>query len=154
MQSGRINSLLTAILQSKGKHIILESESSCTSWIFSIDGESHIFVYLKGRAKIYVQLLKLIPRGHNSSWPLLWLSIKHALKDVPFPLSATLIWTAELPRPGPWIGFSFQMWSHPPWCSSFHFLCDWICFLKQPLNSKSYNYLWGYINNVPKLSHK
>lgn len=108
MQSGRINSLLTAILQSKGKHIILESESICTSEIFSIDGESHIFVYLKGRAKIYVQLLKLIPRGHNSSWPLLWLSIKHALKDVPFPLSATLIWTAELPRPGPWIGFSLS----------------------------------------------
>lgn len=64
-----------------------------------VDGESHMFVYLEGRPEIYIGIFKLIPRRHNSSWPLFMAFNKTRFKRCSFPLSVALIGSPELLRP-------------------------------------------------------
>lgn len=79
-----MSSLLTTTLE------VTENTFCCKVRVFTllkvfhlIDGESHMFVYLQGRAEIYIRIFKLIPRGTIHPDHFLQLSIKHALKDVP-----------------------------------------------------------------------
>lgn len=83
-----------------------------------VDGESHMFVYLEGRPEIYIGIFKLIPRRHNSSWPLFMAFNKTRFKRCSFPLSAALIGSPELLRPRALACFPLQIWSRPSQCLS------------------------------------
>lgn len=130
-------SLLTTTLKAKENTFWCKARVFALLKVFSIEGESHMFVYLKGRDEIYARILRLIPQRHNSSWPRFMAYNKTHFKRRCLSLSAALIWSPELFRPKALAWFLLQIRSHPCRCSCLHFPCDWICFLKQPLNSNS-----------------
>ena len=122
---------------------------------FSEKMESHTCLFTsRGGLRFMSESSSWFPRGTIHPDHFLWLSIKHALKDVPSLCLQLWFDHQSSPDRGPWPVFSFKcdhiLLGVPPSTSpAIEFV-----FLNNHLIQIPIIFLRGHINNMPKLSRK